>query len=375
MKLSKFFSQLIFNRPQWSLGLAPMIRLFDKRWLPDTAQAKVIGVDVDDEQQMATLRLLPGRGWRGFHAGQHIPVLMSFKGRIEQRFFSVCCSPDSFAETGVVTLMFRIKGGFTQRLAKLAIGEQLRIGAAQGKLLWASVQPKLQPVTSLLVAGGSGITPLFSLLQQHLAYAGQRVVLVYYAKKPWLWSVFQLWAKRYPWFEVHWVNSGEVTEPARDANISVINGQGSAKPNLIPLLRDFGINSANQLGQALLCGPNNAMQHWRQQLAAFGVAEDKVKTESFGASDDEQPAGHVELRMGTQALPVASQMPLLMAMEQAGLSPEYGCRQGVCQQCVCVKKSGKVRNLLTGEISEQPDQSIALCISQALSNVELEEQV
>jgi ferredoxin len=63
---------------------------------------------------------------------------------------------------------------------------------------------------------------------------------------------------------------------------------------------------------------------------------------------------------------------LLEQAEAAGLSPEFGCRMGICRTCTCRKAGGSVRNLLTGEVSDEEDEDIQLCISVPAGDVALE---
>ena len=57
--------------------------------------------------------------------------------------------------------------------------------------------------------------------------------------------------------------------------------------------------------------------------------------------------------------------------ERAGLSPKHGCRIGICRSCQCLKTSGTVENLQTGEVSSAPNELIRLCISTARSDVSI----
>jgi len=45
---------------------------------------------------------------------------------------------------------------------------------------------------------------------------------------------------------------------------------------------------------------------------------------------------------------------------------------GICRSCTCRKQSGAVKNLLTGEITAEPDEDIRLCISAPVSDVTLD---
>ena len=53
---------------------------------------------------------------------------------------------------------------------------------------------------------------------------------------------------------------------------------------------------------------------------------------------------------------------ILEQAEAPGLTPEYGCRMGICFTCVSRKSEGTVRNVLTGEESSLPDEDIRICV-------------
>ncbi|WP_207386311.1 2Fe-2S iron-sulfur cluster-binding protein [Protofrankia symbiont of Coriaria ruscifolia] len=59
---------------------------------------------------------------------------------------------------------------------------------------------------------------------------------------------------------------------------------------------------------------------------------------------------------------------LLEQAEAAGLTPEFGCRMGICFSCTSHKAEGTVRNVLTGEESSLPDEDIRICVSIPVGN-------
>ena len=63
---------------------------------------------------------------------------------------------------------------------------------------------------------------------------------------------------------------------------------------------------------------------------------------------------------------------LLSQFEAKKLPVQRGCGIGICHQCQCIKKSGVVRNLKTGELSDNGEQLIQLCVSQPVSDLELQ---
>jgi ferredoxin len=58
--------------------------------------------------------------------------------------------------------------------------------------------------------------------------------------------------------------------------------------------------------------------------------------------------------------------------EDAGLAPQYGCRMGICNTCSCRKRAGRVRNLISGEVSGARDEQIRICVSVPVGDVELD---
>ena len=54
---------------------------------------------------------------------------------------------------------------------------------------------------------------------------------------------------------------------------------------------------------------------------------------------------------------------ILEQAEEAGLTPVFGCRMGICFSCTTRKTEGTVRNVLTGTESSLPDEDIQICVS------------
>jgi stearoyl-CoA 9-desaturase NADPH oxidoreductase len=81
--------------------------------------------------------------------------------------------------------------------------------------------------------------------------------------------------------------------------------------------------------------------------------------------------GTVRFLRSERTVPIAAGT-LLEQAEAAGLTPEFGCRMGICRTCKCRKSAGAVRNLLTGEVSDEEDEDIQLCVSAPVGDVALE---
>ena len=122
---------------------------------------------------------------------------------------------------------------------------------------------------------------------------------------------------------------------------------------------------------AAVCGPPSLIDAVR---AVWEDAPERVLAETFtppsltvsGAAAD----GTLRfLRSGITA-PIA-EGTLLEQAEAAGLTPDFGCRMGICHTCTCRKSAGAVRDIRTGEVSAEEDVDIQLCVSVPAGDVAL----
>ena len=63
--------------------------------------------------------------------------------------------------------------------------------------------------------------------------------------------------------------------------------------------------------------------------------------------------------------------PLLDQAEAAGLTPESGCRMGICFTCTRRKTSGAVRNVITGAVSSADEEDVQICVSAPVGDVDI----
>ncbi len=127
--------------------------------------------------------------------------------------------------------------------------------------------------------------------------------------------------------------------------------------------------------QAAVCGPQSLIDAAREIWEHDGGGADRVLTETFtpptltvaGAA----ARGTVRFLRSDHSAAIG-RGTLLEQAEAAGLSPDFGCRMGICHTCTCRKAGGAVRNVLTGEISAEEEEDIQLCISVPAGDVALE---
>jgi ferredoxin-NADP reductase len=133
--------------------------------------AKIVKRTVEANNTVS-LWLKPNLRFNGFRAGQHINVTLQVNGVYFTRSYSLSDAPRA---DGLLRLTIKKEGKVSSYLCQNAqVNDVLEISQAFGELQLNAQKPKL------LLASGSGITPLMSLL--HTATIQQPTTLIYWAK-------------------------------------------------------------------------------------------------------------------------------------------------------------------------------------------------
>jgi stearoyl-CoA 9-desaturase NADPH oxidoreductase len=127
--------------------------------------------------------------------------------------------------------------------------------------------------------------------------------------------------------------------------------------------------------EAFCSGPGELLdaliEHWNNN-----GDPDRLHFERFqpkiGGDAGAGEGGQVTFLESETTVECGSGTPILEAGEKAGLNLAYGCRIGICHTCVGGLKSGKLRDLRSGEVIEPTGQDVRICINTAEGDVELE---
>ncbi|SIR78141.1 ferredoxin reductase [Williamsia sterculiae] len=319
-------------------------------------RAQVIEVE-HRSPRTVTLTLQPTRQWKGFCAGQFVQVGVVINGVRHTR----CFSPAN-AETGpegVVELTITAHdGGFVSRHLRdhTAVGDVVDLEPAAGEF----TLPAQPPDRLLFISGGSGITPVLSMVRTLVA-RGHRgaMTLIHYsptrADAPYAAELNRL-AATHPSLEVHHVYT-------RDAD-----GDHFGPEQITALVPDHADH------ETFLCGPNSLMEsvrdHWESAGAATRLHWEAFTAPSPAPVDPDAAEGQLSFSQAGTAVDNDGRSILDQA-ESAGLTPEFGCRMGICFSCTAVKTRGCTRNVLTGELDADDDQHIQLCISAPVGDVDV----
>lgn len=290
-------------------------------------RARVVSV-VRETADVATLLLRTNARWRGHRAGQHVLLTAEIAGVRRTRCFSVASAEGD----DVVALTVKAKPGglVTPAIVRGELaGKIVALSQASGDF----TLPDSIPRRLLLLSGGSGITPVMSMMRTLRARRWEGdVSFVHYAR----------------------------------SNDDVIYGA-----ELQRLRADvrIGYFDASHLGERDIdtwaCGPAPFLDAVRAV-----IPPDRLRVERYTLGETVGSEGDVTFaRSGKRA---KGRGPLLAIAESAGLSPQSGCRMGICKSCVCRKVSGITRDVRTGAVSAEADVDVQLCVSEPVGPVAID---
>jgi len=320
-------------------------------------RARVLEV-IEETADTKTFLLQPNAAWSGHRAGQHTLVEVEIDGVRVRRCYSISSAPGG---TLVSITVKRTPGGrvSTRLHEQVRAGHILRLGAPAGDF----VLPARTPDKLLLLSGGSGITPVMSMLRDLAARdAINDVVFVHHARS----RADVIFRKELS--ELAARHRGLRLLLCLDDDLS--SPRGFDETHFAELVPDFAERST------FLCGPGALMERAERLWESVGASE-LLERERFTPALSPVPAAtspngvKVRLARSERDVVAKGEGSLLEQLERAGERPPHGCRIGICHTCKCRKQSGTVQNLRTGEVSSEPNQEIQLCISVPRSDLEL----
>ncbi|NIL78974.1 NADPH oxidoreductase [Rhodococcus sp. B10] len=322
-------------------------------------RAEVVAVHRSTEDTV-TLTLRPTWQWKGFEAGQFVQVGVVIDGVRHTRCYSPACSQyrsDGLIEITVKAHPDGLVSGYLHRTAEP--GLVVSLSQADGTFR----VPTPRPARTLLISGGSGITPVLSMLRSLLDEGcTSDLTFVHYA---------------YTERDVAYRRElDEIADAFPDVRIVYAYTDQDSGGDLHGYFSRAHLDEVApwfEEAETFLCGPPALMRSVAETYDDLGLS-DRLHTEEFAApvvaveDDVDGTLTFAESGVVTEN----SGRTLLEQAEDAGLSPEYGCRMGICFTCTSVKKSGCTKNVKTGEVDVEPDKEIQLCVSVPVGDVALD---
>lgn len=300
-----------------------------------------------------------------YRPGQFLTLRLPVQGRVLPRCYSMSSAPG--LDEGLRVTVKRVTGGRGSNW----ICDRLRVSDEVEVLPPAGVfTPRRLDGDFLLFAGGSGITPVFSILRTALAQEqGQGRIRLFYANRDERSVIFHR----------------ELAELAcaHPQRLQVLHWLDSVQgvPSVAQLAQWAELGDLHREAQAFICGPGPFMDAAAAALDQIGMAPERLHVERFVSLPEEAAAGEggaasasasaapavpdlpavvdaaeVELLLDgqTHQLRCGGQETLLQAALRVGIALPHACQAGLCGACMCRVQEGSV-HLRHNEALDQKD--------------------
>ncbi|MGW6441731.1 2Fe-2S iron-sulfur cluster-binding protein [Lentzea sp. NPDC055074] len=277
-----------------------------------------------------------------FRPGQFFTLVADIGGTRVRRPYSASSAPGSRR----LEVTVKEVGLFSRHVRTLVAGDRLFVRGPSGSF---HAEPGHEVV---LIAAGSGVTPMMSIIRTLLARPGERISLLYSTRS----AEETIFAAELARLEEEHPDRLTVTHvhTSRDGRLDV------------PGVRKWA-SGFSPGARFYVCGPEALMDTVRQALDELGVPDDRLHFESY-VSALAVAGSAIPQRMVVEGVGEAVVEPgqtLLDAGLAAGLPMPYSCTVGSCRECVV--------KLLGGKVSRQEeDGQVLACTSTPLTDVTLE---
>lgn len=317
------------------------------RIVEETADARTIEFEIPKELRRAFL----------YKPGQHLQLHVPCGPKPLPRCYSLSGTLTIAGDPWRVTVKRVADGRASNWLCtQLKAGDTLEVAPPAGMFVAKSFDRDF-----LMYAGGSGITPVFSILRSVLAASKSRVRLVF-ANRDERSVIFGKELARLSQQHptrlqvIHWLDS--------------VQGIPS-QAQLAELARGW------EQSQCFICGPGVFMDAAAAALKDLGVPHADVHIERFASlpedADDVTPAaapaeGEVAAEIEAELDGILTKTTcqpgqlLIEALEAAGMAPPFSCRSGACAACMCKLDAGEVELVHNHVLGQNDlDQGWILC--------------
>ena len=287
-----------------------------------------------------------------FTQGQYLTFKQDFDGTELRRNYSICAGlDDGVLQVGIK----RVDGGAFSTFAntQLSIGDTLHAMPPQGKF-FTKIEPN-KAKNYLGFAGGSGVTPVLSILKTVLKREPQSKFTLVYANRAVNTIMFreELEDLKNTYMgrltTIHMLESGQ--------DIDLFTGRVDQAKCKALFAQWIDVTTVDT---AFICGPEPMMLAIAESLKTHGLEPNQIKFELFSESQQGQLAKQemtkrAEGQKGTdltviiegaqRSFEMSKGQSVLEAALANGQDAPYACKAGVCSTCMCKVLEGEVEML------------------------------
>jgi len=308
--------------------------------VPETAEANSIRFEIPDDL----------RDTFAFKAGQHLTLKADIGGEEVRRNYSLCTAPD---ERDWMVTVKRIGGGvFSNWIGDhLKAGDTVEVMPPHGSFTTElNASAKRQVVG---IAGGSGITPVMSLIRTILKSEPQSRFTLLYGNRD---SSSIIFLEELAKLKNRYLDRLELYHflDAEEGDIDLFNGMLD-RARVDDAIEHL-IGTPKEISDWFICGPGPMMDAAESALIDRGVGREHIHIERFTADrpKDSLVKEMADLQSKAAGLTVSVTLDgrtrkvefaegnILDSARAAGLPAPFACKAGVCATCRAKVTSGKV---------------------------------
>ena len=281
-----------------------------------------------------------GQPFPVFSGGSHVVVSMNINGRVHRNAYSLMGQPEDTSAYHIsVRRQEKSRGGSVHMHDAVKVGDALQITFPVNLFALEKRARK-----HLLIAGGIGITPFMSQIED-LERNKANYELHYAYRAP-----------------EHGAFSKQLKAKIGNKLITYVESEGG-------VLSLRNLLSKQPLGtHVYVCGPNPMVVAMIETARSLGWPENHIHSEQFTAP----PSGEsfkIKLTKSELEIEVPPEMSMLEAMEAAGVDAPYLCRGGACGRCelevVCTDGNLLHHDHYLSEAEKASGKKIMPCVSRA----------
>lgn len=297
-----------------------------------------------------------------YNSGQHLTLRTTINGQEVRRSYSLCSSPtQNIWQVAVKKIDSGLFSTFVND--QLKKGDFLEVMPPNGTF-FTEVNPSLAK-NYIAFAAGSGITPVLSIIKNHLASEPNSTFQLFYLNRTVKSIIFkeeleQLKNVYFNRFEIfHFLT--------KEHRVSELFNGRFTKEKLQVLTEK--IIAIPAIDECFICGPEDMIFLVRDELVAAGMSKDKIHYELFTTglteADKQRINKIVEKKVeGTEVTIVDGGKEFHFVMGEdfdnildgalaAGADLPFACKGGVCSTCRCQVLEGTVEMKLNYSLEEE----------------------
>jgi len=287
-----------------------------------------------------------------YKSGQFLTLITGVDGKEIRRAYSLCSSP--FVDTDLAVTVKRVENGLMSNWLPdhLKPGDKLKVMEPMGQFTTDFKKENKRHL--VMFAGGSGITPMMSIIKSILSQEPESICSLIYCNRDIDSIIFKdEFDRKQNSFEgrFHVIHVLDNAPMNWQGYSGLLNHDMLLK--LFERIPNWGIDKTTYL----MCGPEGMMKNVEQLLSEQHIPKEKIFKESFvtGVLDKEKKeavsakvefkAREVTIRYDGQEykVMVPPDKAILETALDAGIDLPFSCQSGLCTACRGKALSGKVK--------------------------------